>query len=437
MSASPTPHPRRRRLRRRDEAGYAAVVTAMLASVVFIGMAAFGVDTARWYVEAERVQKAADAAALAGVTYMPNDLTNARLTAIASATRNGYPNAGTTQVIVVAGDKPSELKVTIKSRISNTFGSFLGVDEATIVRSAVADFSAPAPMGSPCNTFSNEPPSQTSVPVAGPPAIPGSLAPQPAGSALPPIPFPNCSSQPEFWAAIEGPRTDKEQGDRFMDNTCDGTAVAGATYMCSGGVNSEYRPQGYFWAVHVEPAAVNTSISVQIYDPAFIYTSIDCSSLYNQTSLLNNMNDFTVNDGRTRYTKVSQTSAARIYCPGDYNPGGRNATTTGTTDEPPTTSFVLRRKNDTFNPMVATPIAGCNKQFTGLSSPPTINELTKTHARTTSRRPRSSISGTSCAPSCPIVLATTTWRCGRTSPPRTAPGSSTRPRPLVAPPVRH
>ena len=154
-----------RRLRRRDEAGYAAVVTALLASAVFLGMAAVGVDTARWYVEVERVQKAADAAALAGVTYMPNDLPSARTTAIASATRNGYPNSGTSQVIVVAGDKPSELKVTIKSTIRNTFGSMIGVDKATIVRSAVADYTAPAPMGSPCNIFGNEPPSQP-VPAA-------------------------------------------------------------------------------------------------------------------------------------------------------------------------------------------------------------------------------------------------------------------------------
>ena len=65
---------RRRRLRRRDEAGYAVVLVALLASVIFLGMGAMGVDTARWYVEVEQVQKTADAAALAGVTYMPNDL---------------------------------------------------------------------------------------------------------------------------------------------------------------------------------------------------------------------------------------------------------------------------------------------------------------------------------------------------------------------------
>ncbi len=364
----------RRRLRRRDEAGYAAVVTALLASAVFLGMAAVGVDTARWYVEIERVQKAADAAALAGVTYMPTDFASARTTAIASATRNGYPNSGDSQVIVAPGDKPSELRVTVKSRIDNTFGSLIGVDRATIVRSAMADYTAPAPMGSPCNTFANEPPSQTSVAVG---TTPGSLAPQPAGSALPPTPFPNCSTQPDFWAAMEGPNTDKEQGDRYMDKVCDGGSSAGSTYGCAGGVNTEFRPEGYFWAVHVEPAAVGKSISVQIYDPAYMHTQIDCSRLYAPSALTNNMNDFTVNDGKTRYTRVSDTASARIYCAGDYNPGGLDDASTGTTDHPPTTTFVLRHQNDTFNPKIATPIAGCNKQFVGLSQQPSVAQLTK------------------------------------------------------------
>lgn len=366
----------RRTVRRRDEAGYAAVVTALLASVVFMGMAAFGVDTARWYMEIERVQKAADAAALAGVTYMPHDLPSARTTAIASATRNGYPNSGTSSVTVVQGDKPSELKVTITSTIDNTFGGMLGFSKANITRSAVADYTAPAPMGSPCNTFANEPPSQP-VP-----------APQPAGTSLPsgtaadgtPLPFPNCTSQPDFWAAIQGPNTDKEQGDRFMDYVCDGGAVAGSTYECSGGRNSEFREDGYYWAVHVEPQAVGTSISVQVYDPAFIFTQINCASAYQTYSLVNNMNDFTTTDGATRYARTSGTggtAAARIYCPGDYNPGGRDDAATGTTDHPPTTTFVLRHQNDTFNPKAATPIAGCNKQFVGMSNPPSISQLTK------------------------------------------------------------
>lgn len=347
----------RRRLRRRDEAGYAAVLTGLLASVVFMGMAALGIDTARWYVEVEAVQKAADAAALAGVTYMPNDLTSARATAIASATKNGYPNSGNSTVTVTAGSKPSELRVTITSTIDNTFGGFLGVDTATIGRSAVADYTAPAPMGSPCNTFGNEPPSQP-VPAA-----------QPAGSALPTPPFPNCTSAPSFWAAIEGPSTDKVQGDRFMNYACSGASNAGATYQCGSGKNSEYREEGYFWAVHVEPQAVGTPITLQVYDPAYVNSgnAPNCNSLPAPGSLSAYMNDYTSTDGTSRYANT----VGSIYCPGDYNPGPNLSA--------PVTSFSLRHANDTFNPKAATPItpSQCTKQFVGVSAVPTVTKLTQ------------------------------------------------------------
>ena len=340
----------------RDEAGYAAVLTAMLASVLFMGMAAMGVDTARWYVEIERVQKAADAAALAGVTYMPNDLPSATTTAIASATKNGYPNAGTSKVEVTVGDKPSELRVTISSTIDNTFGAMIGVKKATITRSAVADYTAPAPMGSPCNTFGNEPPSQPSP------------AAQPAGSALPLTPFPNCTSQPYFWAAIEGPSTDKVQGDRFMNYSCSGSSSAGSTFECGSGKNNEYRQEGYFWAVHVEPQAVGTAITVQVYDPAYIKTQINCSSLY-ASGLSAYMNDYASTDASSRY---SSATAGAKYCSGDYIPGS-------TTVAPPVTSFALRHANDTFNPKAAVVMnqAQCTKQFVGLNAPPTITQLSQ------------------------------------------------------------
>lgn len=367
----------------RDEAGYAAVLTALLASVLFMGMAAMGVDTARWYYEIERVQKAADAAALAGVTYMPNDLATATTTAISAATKNGYPNAGTVSVTVEVGDKPSELRVTISSTIDNTFGAMIGVKSATITRSAVADYTAPAPMGSPCNTFGNEPPSQP-VPAA-----------QPAGSALPAQPFPNCTSSPSFWAAIEGPSTDKVQGDRFMNYTCSGASNAGTTYQCGSGKNTEYRPEGYFWAVHVEPQAVGTAITVQLYDPAYIFTGINCNNTTwdsntgtnstsqppRQSTLSAYMNDYASTDADDRYSaytwwttsngsNTATNGDAQQYCAGDYIPGS-------STVAPPVTSFALRHANDTFNPKAAAPInpSQCTKQFVGLSSPPLNSEL--------------------------------------------------------------
>ena len=82
------------RRRRAREGGYAAILVAMLAAAVFIPVTALSVDVARWYVELERVQTAADAAATAGVTYMPDDFANARTTAIAVSGRTATPTAG-------------------------------------------------------------------------------------------------------------------------------------------------------------------------------------------------------------------------------------------------------------------------------------------------------------------------------------------------------
>ena len=60
-------------------------------------LCALSVDVARWYVEVQRIQNAADAAATAGVTYLPDDFAAAQSTAIAVAARNGFPNGGTLQ----------------------------------------------------------------------------------------------------------------------------------------------------------------------------------------------------------------------------------------------------------------------------------------------------------------------------------------------------
>jgi Flp pilus assembly protein TadG len=336
-----------RELRKRDQAGYAAVVTALLASVLFLGMAAFGVDTARWYTEIARVQKAADAAALAGVTYMPNDLTNARATAIAVATKNGYPNSGTSRVTVGVGSRPSELKVTITSTINNTFGTFIGVDKAKIVRSAVADYTAPSLMGSPCNIFGNEPPS-TSTTVL------------PTGTALPASPFPNCNSTPQFWATVEGPATDKVNGDRYGNRTC--STSSPVPINCSGSTNSEYKEEGYFFAIHVEPGAVGTKLDIQLYDPAFVETGKNCESLPTANAW-DRMNQYTLTDGISRYKPgtTSTPPTPATFCNGDFLGSGTA----------PTTTYLIREPVDNGDPRASPVVAGCTKQFRGTLTPPT------------------------------------------------------------------
>ncbi len=334
---------RRRAVARTREGGAVAVIVALVSSVLFFALAAIGVDAARWAVEVETIQKTADAAALAGVTFVPYDMTSAEATALAVAAKNGYKPDTRTKITISQGSKPSQLRVTISSLVDNQFGRTFGVGDAWITRTAVADYTGPAPMGSPCNTFGNEPPSQ-----------PGAA--QPTGSALPASPFPNCNwtatKQPQFWGALNGPDTGKVQGDRYMSRRCSGSPMEYACTGASANGNSEYNPLGYFYAIHIEPAAVGTPIEIQIYDPA--YVAIDASADTAACSLSftsDSVNEYTTTDGRKRYSSAE-------YCTGDFqqtsggNPG-------------PVTSFALREQTDTNDPMKAALLnpSQCIKQF--------------------------------------------------------------------------
>jgi Flp pilus assembly protein TadG len=347
--------------RTRDEAGYAAILVALLASTVFIGMAAMGVDTARWYLELERVQQAADAGALAGVTYMPNDFDSAKSTAIKTVARNGYVVGDGVQVTVTQGTKVSELKVTVSSRVNNTFGGALGYRQSWMTRSATADYTAPAPMGSPCNVLGNEAPAGAKTTTSS--ALQNSAA---ANCFQDPL---SKLAQPNFWAGIEGPETDKLQGDRYQTIKCSDKSdynKTERTYGCSSNQNDEYNDEGYYFMVHVEQAAVGAPIDIQVYDPAYVNTGLYCSDNVGTPSK-DAVNQYTT-DGKTRYgyytPSTSTTSPVRKYCPGDLSPG-----TAGSTN-PTTTTFAMLNKTETNNPDKADPLTGCPPmQFRGFRKP--------------------------------------------------------------------
>ncbi len=202
----------RLRSRRLDQRGYAAVLVAMSVAAFLLPITALSVDVAKWYVELERVQTAADAAATAGVTYMPDDFDLAKATAIAVAGRNGYPNSGVSTVLVEKTSKPSQLKVTVSTTVPNTFASSWGNRFTIVSRSATADFNGPAPMGSPCNAYGNEPTAAISADTNRGPNTSQIIA--PSGGA-------SCTSNPQFWGAIAGPDTPKSNGDAFMTRECD------------------------------------------------------------------------------------------------------------------------------------------------------------------------------------------------------------------------
>ncbi len=331
--------------RRRDEAGYAAILVAMLAASILFPLSALAVDVARWYVEVERVQNAADAASMAGVTFLPDDFDSAATTARIVAARNGYPNGGTTTVSAAIGEKPTQLVVTVTSTIPNSIAASFTNSFTTITRSATADYNGPAPMGSPCNTFGNEPP--------------GTSGAGPAGSVLTvPDSDAQCSTTPQFWTAIAGPETTKSAGDQHMTRNC-GSGNDG----CSGTKNDEFDPKGYFYVVRATQAAVGRTVRLQIYDPSWAEVGDNCDASPSGTVSSNNWNDYATSDAIARYSKSAST-----YCPGDVANGSGRVTT----------SFGLRQPTVTQYPPNGAPITTCAKQYPGyVKGEVTANALRK------------------------------------------------------------
>lgn len=347
--SGPTPR------RRRDEAGAAALVVSITVPVVFLAVAALAIDVSRWYLERQRLQLAADAAALAGVPYMPHDLAAATTRAREVAARNGFTHGADAEVSVSEGEKPAQLEVSVTSTVDNLFGAMIGIDDIDLNASAVADYQGPAPMGSPCNTFGNEPS-----------AGGGSSSARPTGTARGSSPFANCSARPQLWATVEGPQTGKVQGDRYQPRFCE----AGGVHGCDAqGVNEEYDPFGYVFLVKVEPAAVNQVVDVQLFDPMFLNTGQTCLLLPSASEFgsTGNANPYVTNaDARNRYTRDG--SASSDFCTGDSFPGsiGSGELTRMVT------SFVMREQVDSQEPTRAPVLrdtggSECIKQYNGLS----------------------------------------------------------------------
>jgi Flp pilus assembly protein TadG len=324
----------------RDDSGAAAIIVALM-MVVLIGITSLALDIGRERILGWQLQKTADAAALAGAVYLPTDSVGATTRARATVNQN-YPGASTSTRVVPG--HPTQLEVTVTAPMTYIFAQIFGFSDTTVSRTGVGEYSAPAPMGSPCNTFGNEPRSNV-------------YAAQPTGSSLPsPLTgaYSKCSN-PQFWGGIEGPDVKKEQGDRYMTRTCNGFESG-----CDGTTNEEFRPEGYFYLIRVLDPARTGPISLQIYDPAFVNTGQNCENL--PTNVTNGMNRYAP-DATTRYARDNNG-----FCTGDSFPGESGAAAN--------TSFALRAPVASQNPLEAPVVSmSCIKQFRGHADAPSAADL--------------------------------------------------------------
>src|SRR5512141_283686 len=86
---SKTVEPPKSKARQAQEAGQIIVIFA-LALMALIGLIGIAIDVTFAWREELRIQRAADAAALAGVVYLPGDVSGGLSASAAEARKNGY-----------------------------------------------------------------------------------------------------------------------------------------------------------------------------------------------------------------------------------------------------------------------------------------------------------------------------------------------------------
>jgi len=255
----PTRQRTRRRRIGRDE-GYVLALTAlmMLPILAFTG---FAVDLGSWYARAAQIQRASDAAALAGVQELPI-MANATSAANAAAAKNGFVNGtnGITVTITNVSDTTAKLKVSITDANANQYFTKAFRPSVSIARTGTAQYIKPVSMGSPKNFLGT-----------------GSLYMQGGSSG-------SCSGstsgtcfRENFWLAVSGGCASKENGDRIQAqtdanyNSASNPASGAGWARCTGGntvTNTEYDSNGYFYAVEFKQN-VSGTVYVQVFDDGY------------------------------------------------------------------------------------------------------------------------------------------------------------------------
>lgn len=251
MTSTPTqPQPRRQ-----AERGQVLALFVLMLFVV-IGMVAIVADVSWWWANSLRVQRAADAAALAGAIYLPGSPATAYSAARAEATKNGY-TAGAGTVVTPAQDasNPRRLNVTISAPVQTFFARVFGMSQITVTETAHAEYTLPVPMGSPQSylgiytlTYKNGRAWRTDQ-VNKAPGAPGAA---------------KLASQ-GFWAAVITRGGQRSNGDAYSPQNN------------GGGANPDYDANGYDYTV-VIPTGNNGR--VYLFDASFCAVGHHTSGSY-------------------------------------------------------------------------------------------------------------------------------------------------------------
>jgi hypothetical protein len=187
-----------------------------ISMVALLGLAALAVDLGWLYVHTSKTQRTADASALAAVIHMPQRFDRATVAAREIAASNGYQHGvDSTVAVSEVSDDPAQVEVTVTRTVDLFFMRVFGMTDASVSRTARAEYLPPIPLGSPANIFGN------------------ACNPADAG----------CTGQANFWANIHGKYTNASMGDAYSSFCANNTNNA----TCA--QNPSWRSRGYLYGV--------------------------------------------------------------------------------------------------------------------------------------------------------------------------------------------
>src|SRR3989442_4399009 len=134
----------------REDRGQTLVIVALMLTLLF-GFVGLVADVAWYELNLIRVQRAADAAALAGVVFLPSNLSGAVTAAKNEASKNGFMDVSAGVTISVAPDAVNDriLGVTVHAPVLTFFSQLFEVAAVSARRNGRAELILPGPIGSP------------------------------------------------------------------------------------------------------------------------------------------------------------------------------------------------------------------------------------------------------------------------------------------------
>jgi Putative Flp pilus-assembly TadE/G-like len=259
---------------------------------VICGFAALAIDVAYYTQRGMQAQRAADAAALGGVVFLPNDLPGGLGEADRLLSKNGFSGSAT----IEEGPKANQLQVSVKEEVPSFFARVLGRKSFHLERRALAEYMQPLGMGSPSATLGNDPES--------------------------------AAAQPNFWLSQFGPGARKHDGDRYGADDCvdDTTDTNSSVYRCAvtnnkrtvGGVeNTEFEPLGYKYGVKVDQVSAGKSLEIAIFDPILANVGSRCTNpVFPDAAQLSDLGMW-IGDASTRYIDGNNPNGLK-WCGGDH-----------------------------------------------------------------------------------------------------------------------